>query len=187
MEIKQVTIPNVNDINFYQIGLIQEFTSKGDEIDVEDVVFFLSQYLDIDQKDLENAFISDVKGLYATVLDSFNDLQDTEIQETIEVNGELYTFRANDKLPAIWFMTSQRVIAQGATLPYIAALCYIEEGKSFQDTDFEKRAETFDKHMTYATYAPLNAFFLEKWSALQELSSLIGVNLKQNPLHLMKL
>jgi hypothetical protein len=186
MEIKQIAIPRVENCTFDQIAAITELQNI-EEPNVEDQIFFLSRYLDIESELLENAVMTDLNELYLAVLSSIEEIKTTsEPLPEIEIDGETYTQRlTNDKLPAIWFMTTQRLLAQQIQMHEIAALCYIEKGQKFQDTDFQKRAQIFKEKMRYGQYHPLNGFFLQKFNEYRqpflELQRIKKMKLSQPP------
>jgi hypothetical protein len=172
----EIVIPKPLDIKADQLELIADLTNK--EITIEDVVYFLSGYLKVDIELLENAFMDDINTLYATVLDSLNNVKtENEPKDSIVIGGQEFTLRfTKEKQPAIWFMTAQRVLAQTHKYPEIAALCYIEKSKTFTNTDFAARTALFREHLTYETYSRLTAFFLALSKMLSD-NSLVNPNL----------
>jgi hypothetical protein len=186
MEIKQIAIPRVENCTFDQIAAITEL-QKIEKIEIEDMVYFLSRYLDVESETLEHAVMSDLAELYEAVIKSIEEIETTsEPLPEIEIDGITYTQRlTNDKLPAIWFMTTQRLLAQQIQMHEISALCYIEKGQKFQDTDFHHRAQIFKDKMRYGQYHPLNGFFLQKFNEYRqpflELQRIKKMKLSQPP------
>lgn len=164
MQKLDISIPNVSDINLKSYNAI-EFLRSVDEVNTNNVVLFLSDYLNVPKATLENAAMSDVVDLYQFVLESIGNIKSTKQPlPTITIKGITYELIDFSKMPAIWYMTAQRLIAAGIKSHEVASLCYIEKGKTFQQTDWSKRKDIFELNMTAAQYHPLNGFFLEKYN-----------------------
>ncbi len=170
MQVRQITIPKVENVNLEQVQSIVDLR-KLDKIETTDVVFFLSRYLQVEQETLENGVMNDVLDLYEKVLDSMQAIKSTtEPMPSITIDGIEYTQRLTvEPMPAIWFITVQRLLAQEIRIHEVAALCYIEKGKQFYEVDFTKRCELFRHKMKYSEYHPLEGFFLQKFNEYHKL------------------
>lgn len=168
MEKLDISIPNVSDINLKSYNAI-EFLRSVDDVNTDNVVLFLSDYLNVPKTTLENAAMNDVVDLYQFVLESIGNIKSTkEPLQKIKIKSNVYELIDFGKMPAIWYMTAQRLIAAGIKSHEVAALCYIEQNKTFQETDLNKRKDLFELHMTAAQYHPLNGFFLQKYNRFRE-------------------
>jgi hypothetical protein len=165
MQVRQITIPKVENVNLEQVQSIVDLR-KLDKIESTDVVYFLSRYLQVKQETLENGVMNDVLDLYEKVLESMQAIKSTsEPLPSVTIDGNEYTQRLTvEPMPAIWFMTVQRLLAQEIRIHEVAALCYIEKGKHFYEVDFAKRCEVFRHKMKYSEYHPLEGFFLQKFN-----------------------
>lgn len=184
MDKLDITIPNVSNVNLKSLNAIV-FLRGLDDVQSENVVLFLADYLNVPKFQLENAAMTDVVDLYQTVLQSIDKIKaPKEPLKEVKVNGKSYELIDFSKMPAIWYMTVQRYRAQGIKSHEVAAFCYIEKGKTFQETDLNKRKESFEQHMTASQYHPLDGFFLRKYKLFRlsflEIQKLRIKELKQN-------
>ena len=165
MEVRKIEIPKIENVNLEQVQSIVDLR-KLDKIESTDVVYFLSRYLQVEQETLEHGVMNDVLDLYEAVLESMQAIKSTtEPLPCVTIDGKEYTQRLTvEPMPAIWFMTVQRLLAQEIRIHEVAALCYIEKDKQFYEVDFAKRCELFKFKMKYSEYHPLEGFFLRKFN-----------------------
>ena len=163
-----VKLPNVSNVNLKAYNAIQ-YLHGCEEVHTEQVITFLSNYLNIEKFVLENTAMPDVNELYKRTLETIDQIKAPEKPcESLTVNGNEYELVTFSELPAIWYMTVQKCLAKGIQAHEVAAFCYLEKGKTWQTGNYEKRKNEFEEHMTASQFFPLNAFFLEKYKLWRE-------------------
>lgn len=150
--------------------LLQFLSSRNNKKDwlTLDILELISIVSGVSVKDLRRVDIGSIKEAYAHLRKTIaRPKQDPP--EKIKIKGKVYEF--DKKMGKQWaasrFIDAENSGTDLKTFPEkFVAISYLEEGKEYDDTSVDERAELFKNHFPGSVYVDLTDFFLRKFEML---------------------
>ena len=171
----------------------------SDDVSTQEKINFIADFCNVHRSEIERAEHSSLLELYYNLMDLFNEIKAyEEVQPSIKVNGQTYTFRPiSNNHPSSWWVTCQKELAKGIQSHQIMALCYIEEGMEYNDFDpkhpriilnpYSERCKVFEEAELIKEFLPLRGFFLTKFEQYKRPFLSLQRMRKNNPKQLKRL